>query len=96
MTAPLYALLRDRCGLSPEEAARFHDVRIDTIGKWSAGKADPPLGIMIELSELYVRIERAAKSYCRLEFFDDLPCDGARDAARAIAYLRSHDPREDD
>jgi DNA-binding XRE family transcriptional regulator len=95
MTTPLYALLREQCGLSPAEAAEYHDVRIDTIGKWSSGKADPPLGVMIELGELYVRIEAAAGTGCPFDL-DALPCEGARDAARAIAYFRSHDPREDD
>ena len=55
-----YALLLDRCGLSIREAAEFHDVRLDTVKSWSAGRNGVPPGAMAELRELYAKIETAA------------------------------------
>jgi hypothetical protein len=96
MTTPLYALLRLRCGLSPEEAARFHGVRVDTVRKWSRRKSEPPPGILDELRALYGQIEDAGQSGDPFEI-DALPCEGARDAARGLADLWAdeNDPPED-
>lgn len=56
----LYALLRERCGLSIREAAEFHSVPVNTVTKWSSGDRNPPPGVIAELRELYERIEAAA------------------------------------
>lgn len=55
-----YALLLARCGLSLQEAAAFHDVRLDTVKSWSSGRNRAPDGVIAELRELYDRIEDAA------------------------------------
>lgn len=83
---PLYALLRDRCGLSLSEAAEFHQVRLNTLNKWSSGARNAPDGALDELRELYERIEKAASSGNEAEIAA-LPCEGARDAARGLADL---------
>ena len=56
----LYRLLRERCGLSLDEAAAFHDTRIDTVRSWSSGRRNAPPGAIDELRALYAKIERAA------------------------------------
>lgn len=60
MTASLYSLLRERCGLSLREAAEFHRVPVNTINSWSSGRRSPPDGVIEELRSLYDRIETAA------------------------------------
>jgi len=57
---PLYALLRDRCGLSLREAAEFHGTSENSVMSWSAGRRNPPAGIIAELRALYAQIETAA------------------------------------
>ncbi len=56
----LYALLRERCGLSLREAADLHGVSHDSVVSWSSGRRRPPAGVIAELRALYVRIENAA------------------------------------
>lgn len=56
----LYALLRERCGLSIREAASFHDVPNDTVVSWSSGRRNAPAGVIAELRELHATIELAA------------------------------------
>ena len=56
----LYALLRERCGLSLREAADLHGVSHDSVVSWSSGRRIPPTGVIAELRALYVRIENAA------------------------------------
>lgn len=56
----LYALLRDRCGLSIREAAAFHDVPVNTVTKWSSGDRNAPPGVIAELRDLYAVIEKIA------------------------------------
>jgi len=55
-----YNLLRLRCGLSQPEAARLHNVRLDTVKSWCAGRNRPPPAVLAELRALHARIERAA------------------------------------
>jgi hypothetical protein len=45
----LYAACLARLGLSREEAARFHDVRLDTVKSWCAGRNRVPNGAWDEL-----------------------------------------------
>lgn len=56
----LYALLRERCGLSIREAAEFHAVPVNTVTKWSSGDRNAPPGVVAELRELYATIEDIA------------------------------------
>lgn len=56
----LYALLRERCGLSLREAADLHGVSHDSVVSWSSGRRRPPAGVITELRTLYERIEDAA------------------------------------
>lgn len=56
----LYAMLRERCGLSIREAAAFHDVPVNTVTKWSSGARTAPPGVIAELRSLYETIEDVA------------------------------------
>lgn len=84
---PLYALLRERCGLSIREAAAFHDVSENTVVSWSAGRRNPPESIAAELRALYRQIETAAVT----GRMSRLPSDGPKDAARGLAAIRTVD-----
>jgi hypothetical protein len=57
----LYALLRNRCGLSLKEAAAFHDVHIHTVTSWSSGRNQAPASAIAELRELYYRMRTAVR-----------------------------------
>ena len=52
----LFAVLAQVCGLSHKEAADFLGVRVDTVKSWSAGRSQPPVGVLDELSLLATRI----------------------------------------
>jgi len=80
----LYRLLRERCGLSLREAAAFHKVSINTVTAWSAGRRNPPPGVIIELKDLYKKIERASVNPAV-----KLPCMGATEAAIGLAAMRT-------
>jgi hypothetical protein len=56
----VYDLLRVRCGLSQQEAAEFHDVRLDTIKSWSAGRNEANPRVLAELRGLYQKIIHAS------------------------------------
>ena len=53
-----YDLLRQRCGLSQQEAADFHQARLDTVKSWCSGRREAPEGEIDELRDLYAKIER--------------------------------------
>ena len=55
-----YRLLLSRVGLSQADAASLHQVRLDTIKSWCAGRARAPAGVISELRALYGRQKRAA------------------------------------
>ena len=55
-----YNLLRTFAGLSQSEAARFHDVRPDTVKSWCTGRNSAPLGAVAELRALIAMQDRAA------------------------------------
>lgn len=57
----LYGLLRDRCGLSIAEAARYHGIGEQQVKDMSAGRKRTPSGIVVELRELYATIEAMAE-----------------------------------
>jgi hypothetical protein len=62
-TAPmvtLYDLLRQRCGLSQQEAADLHAASLDSVKSWCSGRRTAPESAIEELRSLYARIERAA------------------------------------
>ena len=86
MTKPLYCLLRELCGLTISEAAAFHRCSHNTATKWSSGGRNAPQGVLDELRMLYRQIN-VASCEGRLAI-DLLPCEGARDKARGLAYLR--------
>lgn len=58
----LYAIMLQACGLSQQEAADFHKVRLDTVKSWSAGRRPAPDGAIAELRALFEKIETAADS----------------------------------
>ena len=55
-----YDLLRQRCGLSQQEAADFHQARLDTVKSWCSGRRAAPDGAIDELQQLYGRIRQMA------------------------------------
>ncbi len=55
-----YDLLRQRCGLSQQEAADFHKARLDTIKSWCSGRRHAPDGVIDELRALYDKINASA------------------------------------
>lgn len=101
----LYALLRERCGLSLREAANFHDVAMNTVESWSSGRRPAPDGVVSELRRLYAKIEDAAyQEIADKEGAVDLilasddteaaslgwPCVGAHAAMLGIAAALTH------
>ncbi len=62
----LFALLRDRCGLSHREAAEFLGVRLDTVKSWSSGRNPCPPGVIEALRSLYRSMDRAASEAVKL------------------------------
>lgn len=64
----LFALLRDRCGLSQTDAADLLNVRLDTVKSWER-RTNPnraPEGVIAALRALYRAMERAADEAVRL------------------------------
>ena len=55
-----YRLLLFRVGLSQAEAAALHDVRLDTVKSWCAGRNPVPSGVMAELRALHAFQRRSA------------------------------------
>lgn len=55
-----YALLLQACGLSQREAADLHDVRLDTVKSWAAGRREAPPAAIGELRALWWRIRSTA------------------------------------
>lgn len=55
-----YRLLLSRVGLSQADAATLHQVRLDTIKSWCAGRARAPSGVIAELRALHSRQKHAA------------------------------------
>jgi hypothetical protein len=62
----VYNLLRESCGLSQQEAADFHDVRLDTLKSWCSGRRPAPVGAIDELKELSRDIMQAGKDVAAL------------------------------
>lgn len=56
----VYELMRQRCGLSQQEAASFHGVRIDTVKSWCAGRNPANEQVLKELRALYQLIVHAS------------------------------------
>ncbi|GIQ78260.1 hypothetical protein BraRD5C2_67100 [Bradyrhizobium sp. RD5-C2] len=57
----VYDLLRQRCGLSQQDAANFHNTRIDTIKSWCSDRRTAPAGALDELRDLYADIAEAGR-----------------------------------
>jgi hypothetical protein len=64
--ASIYDLLRQRCGLSQQEAANFHETRIDTVKSWCSDRRTAPIGVLDELRDLYSDIVEAADELVHL------------------------------
>jgi hypothetical protein len=52
----LYAACLSRLGLSQSEAATLHDVRLDTVKSWSAGRNPAPQGAWDDLRDCEAEI----------------------------------------
>ena len=52
----LVSALISACGLSNREAAKYLDVRLDTLHSWSSGRRTPPDGAVHQLAQLYVDV----------------------------------------
>src|SRR5262245_52702874 len=65
MTLTRYRLMRETIGLSQAEAAeRVHGgVAIDSLSKWERGRNPAPPGVIRELQDLSLRLERAAQEF---------------------------------
>ena len=87
---PLYALFRERCGLSISEAAEYHGVSENSIKSWCSGRRAPPDGVLNELRLLYGRIEVAARypSSVDAEWLPAMP-DGIRGAVEGLRAIRA-------
>jgi DNA-binding transcriptional regulator YiaG len=55
-----YKLLMQRCGLSQAEAAELHEVGLDTVKSWCAGRNPAPAAALAELRQLHLAISLAA------------------------------------
>jgi hypothetical protein len=56
----VFALLLDYCGLSRSEAAKFLNIRQDSVNDLSTGRRPPPAGVVRELKSLARAIRTAA------------------------------------
>jgi len=85
---PLYALFRERCGLSISEAAEYHGVSESSVKSWCSGRRVPPDGVLNELRLLYGRIEVAARypSSVDAEWLPAMP-DGIRGAVEGLRAI---------
>ena len=61
--ASVYDLLREACGLSQQEAADFHDVRLDSIKSWCSDRRPAPIKVVAELQELVRNIDTAGREF---------------------------------
>ena len=62
----VYNLLRETCGLSQQEAADFHDARLDSVKSWCSDRRPAPAGVIAELQELARDIMRAGEDFAAL------------------------------
>ncbi len=58
----LYAACLARLGLSQFEAARLHDVRLDTVKSWSSGRSPPPPDVFDDLRGIESQIVDASEA----------------------------------
>ncbi|MCA3359227.1 MAG: hypothetical protein ING02_14620 [Roseomonas sp.] len=77
-----YRLLLSRVGLSQADAATLHQVRLDTIKSWCAGRARAPVGVIAELRTLYARQKKAAAE--ALEMISERPEVGQIELGYAV------------
>lgn len=56
----VFALLRQVCGLSYQEAAGLLRARFDSVKSWESGRRRAPDGALAELASLAARIDKAA------------------------------------
>jgi hypothetical protein len=61
--ASVYDLLRVACGLSQQEAADFHEVRLDSIKSWCSDRRRAPVLVVAQLQVLMRNIERAGEEF---------------------------------
>jgi hypothetical protein len=60
-TGTTFAVMAERCGLSPAEAARFLHVSEAVVHRWACGEAAPDSAMISELRALYRRIVHAGR-----------------------------------
>jgi hypothetical protein len=60
-----YDLMRQRCGLSQQEAADFHQARLDTIKSWCSGRREAPDSVIDELRDLHDDIVAAGRAWVK-------------------------------
>ncbi|MGJ5149894.1 hypothetical protein [Bradyrhizobium sp. HKCCYLR1023] len=60
-----YNLLREFCGLSQQDAADFHDTRLDSVKSWCSDRRLAPQGAVNELQQLARQIATAGEAYAR-------------------------------
>jgi hypothetical protein len=59
----VYNLLREACGLSQQEAAEFHEARLDSVKSWCSDRRPAPAGVINELQELMRDVEQAGENF---------------------------------
>ena len=59
----VYNLLRETCGLSQQEAADFHEARLDSVKSWCSDRRPAPPGVIDELRELAREIISAGEEF---------------------------------
>jgi predicted RecB family nuclease len=60
-----YSTALDLLGLSQAQAAKLHNVRVDTVKHWCSGRARVPAGAWNDLREAYAAVERKAKAMAK-------------------------------
>lgn len=77
-----YRLLLSRVGLSQADAATLHQVRLDTVKSWCAGRRGAPPGALTELRALYARQKKASAE--ALEIIAERPKVGQIELGYAV------------
>lgn len=67
------------CGLTPQAAADYLDVREDTLKNWSSGRRPVPEGVFHQLGELYARIQQEIENEERARLLSALPGEATYD-----------------
>ena len=77
-----YRLILSLAGLSQADAATLHQVRLDTVKSWCAGRNRAPAGVIAELRTLYAQQTAAAAE--ALQMFTEHPEAGQIELGYAV------------